>query len=85
MSVSGEELLERDPPIPEGSRARLSHYLLMFLMPLVPPRSVDESDWQPQGYEGCMGIVGLMPKWNQGGAGLGKAKDSLRQCSDWSS
>lgn len=56
----------------------------MFLMPLVPPRSADESDGQPLGYDGCMGIVGLMPKWNQGGAGLGKAKDSLRQCSEWS-
>ena len=80
--MAGEGLLERDP----HSRGLKGSpiYLLMFLMPLVPPRSADESDGQPPGYEGYMGTVGLMLKWNQGGAGLGKAKDSLRQCSEWS-
>ena len=56
----------------------------MLLMPLVPPRPADESDGQLPGYEGCTGTGGLVLKWSQAGAGLGKAKESLRQRSEWS-
>ena len=56
----------------------------MLLMPLVPPRPADESDGQLPGYEGCTGTGGLVLKWSQAGAGLGKAKESLIQRSEWS-